>query len=87
MTRTLAEGARLAVIMRGAQGSLASSGAEFFHGTARPVAVRDTTGAGDSFIAGFIAAHLAGKPIAHCLAHGHDCAALTCQVFGGFAQD
>lgn len=87
MQRTLAQGARLAVIMRGSQGSLASSGDKVFHGVALPIAVRDTTGAGDSFIAGFIAAHLAGEPVASCLANGHHAAARTCQVFGGFEQD
>lgn len=85
--RTLAQGAELAVIMRGPLGSLAMSGDDTFLGTALPVAIKDTTGAGDSFIAGFLAAHLAGQPIPDCLASGHQAAALTCQVFGGFAQD
>lgn len=87
MESTLERGARLAVIMRGSQGSLASSGDDVFHGSALPIAVSDTTGAGDSFIAGFISAHLAGRPVARCLAQGHDAAARTCQIFGGFAQD
>jgi fructoselysine 6-kinase len=87
MQHTLAQGARLAVIMRGREGSLASAGAQTFRGGALPVTVRDTTGAGDSFIAGFLAAHLMGKPVAACLARGHEAAALTCQIFGGFAQD
>jgi fructoselysine 6-kinase len=85
--RTLAQGAELAVIMRGPLGSLAMSGDVAFLGTALPVAIKDTTGAGDSFIAGFLAAHLSGQPIPTCLANGHQAAALTCQVFGGFAQD
>jgi fructoselysine 6-kinase len=85
LSRTLAQGARLVVIMRGKRGSLASSGGEIVKGTALPVSVRDTTGAGDSFIAGFLAAE--GKPIALCLAGGHQAAAHTCRIFGGFAQD
>jgi fructoselysine 6-kinase len=85
--RTLAQGARLAVIMRGARGSLASAGGDIFTGSALPVMVRDTTGAGDSFIAGFLSAHLAGKPVGECLASGHVAAAHTCQIFGGFMQD
>jgi fructoselysine 6-kinase len=87
LNRTLARGARLAVIMRGPQGSLASVGGEVFTGKAVQVAVRDTTGAGDSFIAGFLSAHVAGKSIAQCLVSGHEAAAQTCLIFGGFAQD
>lgn len=84
---TLAGGARLAVIMRGPQGSLAISSGEIFRGTALPVAVSDTTGAGDSFIAGFLARHIDRQPIASCLANGHAAAAETCRIFGGFAQE
>jgi fructoselysine 6-kinase len=84
---TLAQGAKLAVIMRGPIGSLAMSGDETFLGTALPVAIKDTTGAGDSFISGFLAAHLAGRPTPACLASRHAAAALACQIFGGFAQD
>ena len=87
LERIRAQGAHLVVIMRGSQGSLASAGLEIFRGKALPITVRDTTGAGDSFIAGFLSAHLEGKPVAQCLACGHEAAALTCQVFGGFAQD
>lgn len=81
-----AQGTRLAVIMRGARGSLALQGSEIFTGEALPVTVRDTTGAGDSFIAGFLAARLAGQTIGASLAQGHREAAQTCRIFGGFAQ-
>jgi fructoselysine 6-kinase len=87
LDRTLAQGARLAVIMRGKRGSLAGAGGDVFAGSALPVNVRDTTGAGDSFIAGFLSAHVTGKPLADCLMSGHAAAAHTCQIFGGFAQD
>ena len=86
LNRSLAQGARLAVVMRGPRGSLAGSGGDVIAGSALPVSVRDTTGAGDSFIAGFLSAHVAGKPIADCLASGHEAAAYTCRIFGGFAQ-
>ncbi|QIG48049.1 fructoselysine 6-kinase [Nordella sp. HKS 07] len=81
------KGARLAVILRGAQGSLALAGDDIVSGEALPVAVSDTTGAGDSFIAGFLSAHLNDLPITQCLARGHREAARTCQFFGGFIQD
>ena len=87
MESTLGRGARLAVIMRGSRGSLASSGGEVFRGSALPITVSDTTGAGDSFIAGFISARLAGSPLTLCLARGHEAAARTCRIFGGFVQD
>jgi fructoselysine 6-kinase len=87
LSRTLARGAHLAVILRGPKGSLASTGDDVQSGAALPVDVRDTTGAGDSFIAGFLSAHLARRPLAECLAQGHSSAAHTCRIFGGFAQD
>lgn len=87
LNRTLERGARLTVIMRGGRGSLAGGGGDVITGSAIPVPVRDTTGAGDSFIAGFLSAHVAGRPIPDCLAFGHEAAAFTCQIFGGFAQD
>ncbi|WP_026615139.1 PfkB family carbohydrate kinase [Ensifer aridi] len=83
----LSDGARLAVVTRGGHGSLASDGATCAAAGIRPVQVVDTTGAGDSFIAGFIAAHIAGEPLAECLHAGRDLAALTCTHVGGFPQD
>lgn len=85
--QTCRQGARLCVILRGAQGSLALAGEDIVKGEALTIAVSDTTGAGDSFIAGFLSAHLDGKSIAQCLATGHQEAARTCQFFGGFIQD
>jgi fructoselysine 6-kinase len=87
LRRTLARGARLAVVMRGPRGSLAGGGGDLFKGHAVATLVRDTTGAGDSFIAGFLAAHMMGEPVSKCLAAGHDAAAYTCRIFGGFPQD
>lgn len=82
----LAEGAKLAVVTRGALGSLASNGAETLFMDIKPVDVVDTTGAGDTFIAAFIAAHLEGRPLAACLEAGRDAAAIACTHFGGFPQ-
>ena len=43
----------------------------------------DTTGAGDAFNAGYIAAMLEGRPIAHRLRFANACGALVTQVRGG----
>ncbi|RVQ60562.1 PfkB family carbohydrate kinase [Sinorhizobium medicae] len=83
----LARGAQLAVVTRGALGSAASDGAEVASAGIRPVEVVDTTGAGDSFIAGFIAARLEGYRLAECLEAGRDLAANTCKHVGGFPQN
>ena len=45
----------------GAAGSVASDGKTMARTDARPVEVVDTLGAGDTFIAGFLAARLAGQ--------------------------
>ncbi|WEX74226.1 PfkB family carbohydrate kinase [Sinorhizobium numidicum] len=82
----LGRGARLAVVTRGARGSFASNGKITASKGIRSVEVVDTTGAGDSFIAGFLAAHLQGLPLADCLAAGRDLAAFTCGHVGGFPQ-
>ncbi|EUB98923.1 PfkB domain protein [Rhizobium sp. CF080] len=82
----ITEGAALAVVTRGAQGSLVTDGNVVAETGIRPVEVSDTTGAGDTFIAGFIAAHLKGKPHQECLEAGRDAAAVTCTHFGGFPQ-
>lgn len=84
--RLLSEGAKLAVVTRGAEGSLATDGVEVAETGIIPVEVSDTTGAGDTFIAGFIAARLAGKDLTTCLEEGRDAAAVTCTHFGGFPQ-
>ena len=82
----LAAGAGIAVVTCGRLGSRASDGRQTVAVEALPVEVTDTTGAGDSFIAGFIDAHLHGRDLAACLAAGRDLAALTCGHFGGFPQ-
>lgn len=45
----------------------------------------DTTGAGDSFDAGFLAAWLAGRPLRECLAMGVTCGSLSTRGVGGTA--
>jgi sugar/nucleoside kinase (ribokinase family) len=58
-----------AVVKRGAAGAaLARRDGAVLTQAARTVRVRDATGAGDAFLAGFIAAWTAGAPPARCLA-------------------
>lgn len=80
-------GAKLAVVTCGSLGSMASDGSLRAQTTVRPVEVVDTTGAGDSFIAGFLSARSAGKDLQACLEAGRDVAAETCRHVGGFPQD
>ena len=61
--RLLADGARTAVVTCGAAGSVASDGKTMARMDARPVEVVDTLGAGDTFIAGFLAARLDGRDL------------------------
>ena len=84
--RLLADGARNAVVTCAAAGSVASDGKITARTGARLVEVVDTLGAGDTFIAGFLAARLAGQELVRCLEAGRDLAAATCGHLGGFPQ-
>ncbi|MFT4221298.1 MAG: PfkB family carbohydrate kinase, partial [Microbacterium sp.] len=79
-------GASLAVATRGAAGAMAVRGAETWHCDAVATRVVDTTGAGDSFVAGFIAARLDGAHVPAALRAGARQAARTCSHRGGFPQ-
>ena len=82
----VADGARIAVVTCGARGSMAFDGMCCARTGSAVVDVVDTTGAGDTFAAGFIAAHLAGRALQACLESGRDAAAKTCAHLGGFPQ-
>lgn len=80
-------GCRVAVVTCGAMGSMAWNGGEVITTGSRALrAVADTTGAGDTFIAGFLAAWKHDRPLGACLAAGRDAAARTCCHVGGFPQ-
>ena len=86
LQQALAAGAAIAVVTCGPLGSRASDGCGIVTMQAAPATVVDTTGAGDSFAAGFLDAHLAGADLAGALKAGAELAALTCAHFGGFPQ-
>jgi len=84
--RFLAAGVGVAVVTRGANGSVAVTGNERAGTGIKPVEVIDTTGAGDSFIAGFLSTHLQGGSLQAAVEAGRDQAALACSHVGGFPQ-
>jgi fructoselysine 6-kinase len=76
---------KLFVVTLGADGSMALGGDERVHCPAAPVAkVVDTTGAGDTFAAAFLAEYVLGKDVARSLARGAEEAARTVSQVGAF---
>jgi ribokinase len=69
----------------GASGGILWTGAEIITEPAPPVEAVDTTGAGDSFDAGFISAMIDGLPSRLCLQRAVLCGSLSTRSFGGTA--
>jgi sugar/nucleoside kinase (ribokinase family) len=79
----LSEKVRTLVITRGAHGAIAVEKDYLVEVPAAPVGqVVDTTGAGDLFAAGFLAARCRGKPLKACLETGSIAAAEVISHFG-----
>jgi sugar/nucleoside kinase (ribokinase family) len=74
-----------AVIKLGRKGAIAIQKGEVVKHAGFEVDAVDTTGAGDSFDAGFVAAYLRSNSIKDCLQHGNACGALSTQQVGGTA--
>jgi sugar/nucleoside kinase (ribokinase family) len=70
------------VIKQGAAGATAFTKKERWHVDSYDVPVRDTTGSGDNFVAGFASGLSAGLPITQCLQRGSATAALSVQHVG-----
>ena len=75
----------LVAIKRGADGAIAARGDERVVAHPPMVEPVDTTGAGDSFDAGFIAAHARGLPLDRVLAVATACGTLSTRGIGGTA--
>ena len=81
--RKLAEKAGMAVIKLGKNGAMAVKNGQVCTAPAYPVRVVDTTGAGDSFNAGFVYGFLRGMPLEDCLKYGNGCGSLSVTKLGG----
>ncbi len=83
--RALAGRRALTVAKLGARGAMALVEGRIIHVPAFPVEPVDTTGAGDSFNAGFLHGWLAGRNIVESIRFGAACGALSTQGLGGTA--
>jgi sugar/nucleoside kinase (ribokinase family) len=73
------------VVKRGDKGAIAIQDNELFTDSGFSIKALDTTGAGDSFDAGFLSAYLMKQPTAECLRLGNACGALSAVSIGGTA--
>jgi len=84
--RELAAYARLVVVKCGSSGAMTLCDGQIVHSPAFDVDAKDTTGAGDSFNAGFLYAYvLRGWPLERSLRFANACGALSTTGFGGTA--
>jgi sugar/nucleoside kinase (ribokinase family) len=72
-----------AVIKLGPDGAVAVNGGEITPAAGFTVEPVDTTGAGDSFAAGFVCSYLRGQPMKECLGAANACGALSTLKAGG----
>jgi sugar/nucleoside kinase (ribokinase family) len=76
---------RTIVVKRGAAGVLVAAGNKTVTAPGFPLRALDTTGAGDSFNAGFVFQFLQGAGLDECVMWGNACGALSTQALGGTA--
>jgi sugar/nucleoside kinase (ribokinase family) len=85
VARLRTAGAGTVVVKTADHGATAAQASELVRVPALPVDVVDSTGAGDSFDAGFLAGFLAGESLQRCLEIGNACGALSTLGIGGTA--
>ncbi len=83
--KILGQAVPCAVIKLGPKGAVAVRDGEVASAPGFEVEALDTTGAGDSFAAGFVSAYLRGRSLAECLRAGNACGALSTLRAGGTA--
>jgi len=81
--RLLAALGPIVAVKDGASGGFAVAGDELFRAPGLAIDVHDTTGAGDSFDAGFLCAWLAGQDVGTCLRWGTAAGSLSTRGAGG----
>ncbi|UVI28917.1 carbohydrate kinase family protein [Paenibacillus spongiae] len=79
----LARHGKHVVVKLGSKGAMAIVDGKRIYHPGFQVEARDTTGAGDSFNAGYIYGYLTGKEPAECLVYGNACGALSVSAYGG----
>jgi sugar/nucleoside kinase (ribokinase family) len=84
--RRLDNGRTRTVAKLGREGSATLKDGRLLRTPAFPVEVVDTTGAGDSFNAGFLHAWLDGRPPIECLRWGTACGSLSTRGIGGTSR-
>jgi len=84
--RSLATRAGVVVVKNGDRGAIACTQGAVLADAGLPLEAVDTTGAGDSFDAGFLAAWLGGEPLERALAIANTCGALSTRMPGGIAE-
>jgi sugar/nucleoside kinase (ribokinase family) len=82
--RTLSRYAKTVIVKLGTEGTLAQSGKETWRVPGFSVTPVDTTGAGDSFNAGFVCAHVVqGRTIPDAMRFANACGAIAVTTIGG----
>ena len=86
LARAMGAGALVAVATLGSRGAALRTSEGDHRVPSAPTQVVDTTGAGDSFMAGFIAASVAGATPREAVEAGTRRGAFTCRFVGGWPQ-
>lgn len=84
MKKMHAKGPKLVIVTLGEKGSICYDGNEFLTYGIIPCEVKDTMGAGDSYIAGFLRGILLKKELKECMHMGAENATVTLQYHGAW---